>query len=620
MRCFARSPELIFSQFAQFDIKNGVKTVNKRYNFLLIMVDQERYPSVYDNDELREWRKNSLLAQAFLRTNGLSFHNHYASATACSPSRGTLFTGHYPSLHGVSQTTGVAKDAFDDNMYWLDPNTLPTMGEYFRAAGYRTFYKGKWHVSDEDILIPGTHHALPTYDVTTGAADPDKEHLYLQANRLNPYGFDGWVGPEPHGKHPRNSGASAGSGTRGRDEVYAEETIELIEWLDRAKQHAEHESDKEPWLIVTSFINPHDIVLFGAFTADNPRFHFDADGVPHIPAPPTAEEALDTKPSCQASYRSVYPQALQPILDKDFYRRVYYSLQKQADEQMMRVLEALRKSSFYEDTIVLFVSDHGELLGAHGIHQKWYTAYEEAIHVPFVIHNPRIFPHGRDAELITSHVDILPTMLGLAGIDVEEVQHQLQWRFSEVHPFVGRDLSSFVLHDKQPEAAPVYFMTDDDVTRGLHQINFRNLSYQSVTQPNHVESVIATLRMNHNGLCTNDELTINSHQVIWKYSRYYDNPQFWTHPGVKDVVTEQMASDDETGFSRCVTRVKTEPVPDEFEMYNLTDDPLEEKNLINPKYATPEINAIRDVLDGLLREQCKAKRLSPTKGLVPGMP
>jgi arylsulfatase A-like enzyme len=49
------------------------------------------------------------------------------------------------------------------DIFWLDPNTVPTMGDYFRTAGYRSFYKGKWHISQEGILIPGTHNALPSY-------------------------------------------------------------------------------------------------------------------------------------------------------------------------------------------------------------------------------------------------------------------------------------------------------------------------------------------------------------------------------------------------------------------------------------------------------------------------
>ncbi len=168
----------------------------KKPNFLILMVDQQRYPSVYENEELRKWQRENLHTQELLKKNGFEFTKHYVGSTACSPSRTTLYTGQYPSLHGVTQTSGDAKTSFDPDMFWLDPNTVPTMGEYFRAAGYKTFWKGKWHASEEDILIPGTKNSLPSY-TSTGRADKRNVEKYLASNRLDGYGFDGWVGPEP---------------------------------------------------------------------------------------------------------------------------------------------------------------------------------------------------------------------------------------------------------------------------------------------------------------------------------------------------------------------------------------------------------------------------------------
>lgn len=137
-------------------------------NFLVLLVDEERYPPVYENAEIQHWRNQNLMTQQLLRSHALEFHRHYIGSAACCPSRATLFTGHYPSLHGVSQTNGIAKQAFDSDMFWLDPNTVPTMGDYFRAAGYQTYYKGKWHISNGDIVIPGTHTSLASYNWLTG--------------------------------------------------------------------------------------------------------------------------------------------------------------------------------------------------------------------------------------------------------------------------------------------------------------------------------------------------------------------------------------------------------------------------------------------------------------------
>lgn len=138
----------------------GLRVPDRRPNFLIIMVDEERYPPGYENEQIRAWRTTNLPARERLREHGLEFHRHYTGSTACVPARNTFYTGHYPSPHGGSQTDGAAKTATEPDIFWLDPNTVPTMGNYFRAAGYRTFYKGKWHVSGSDILIPGSKTAL----------------------------------------------------------------------------------------------------------------------------------------------------------------------------------------------------------------------------------------------------------------------------------------------------------------------------------------------------------------------------------------------------------------------------------------------------------------------------
>lgn len=78
-----------------------------------------------------------------MRRHGIEFVNHNAASTACAPSRTSIYTGQYPSLHGVAQTPGIGKSSFDQNMFWLEPNTVPTMGSWFRKAGYQTIYRGK---------------------------------------------------------------------------------------------------------------------------------------------------------------------------------------------------------------------------------------------------------------------------------------------------------------------------------------------------------------------------------------------------------------------------------------------------------------------------------------------
>ena len=603
--------------------KNTLCKGGRRPNFLILMCDEMRYPPPYETEAAQAFRRCYLRTQDALRRCGMEFHRHYAASVACVPSRASIYTGQYPSLHGTAQTTGAAKESFDPDVFWLDPNSVPTIGDYFRAAGYETYWKGKWHASDADMLIPGTHSQFTSYDPETGAPSLARERLYLNANRLERFGFSGWIGPEPHGKSPLNSGSSADPAiyeTTGRDAGFASQAKQLIEQLDECG------SDR-PWLMVASFVNPHDITLYGAIARLSGQFNFAVeDVVPRTllnppPCGPTQDEDLRTKPDCQESYRDAYREVFQPIGGLERYVRFYYQLHKNVDEQMMTVYRALLCSRFRDNTVVIFTSDHGDLLGSHGdMHQKWYTAYEEALHVPLIVSNRCLFPRPESVDALTSHVDLLPTLLGLAGLDAECLRRQLARNHSDARPLVGRNLAPLVLGDIQPcqVKGPIYFMTDDDPSRGLNQDNWTGIPYASVVQPNSLETVITPL----------------ADGKLWKYSRYFDNPQYWSTPGTpndptptpptcqgaQDVVvmppeipTPCLPGVYEESYT---VAVKTTPASDQFEMYNLTDDPLEQNNL----YGQAAYCQQQETLARLLLEQCAQKRLTPCSGTVPGQP
>src|SRR6476469_1930903 len=163
-----------------------------RPNVLVILTDQQRYPPPYESDELAEYRREHLPGVERLRQNGVSFRHHYPMSAACAPSRASLLTGQYPSLHGVTQTPGIAKHDESDDMFWLAPDTVPTLGDWFRAGGYRTFYKGKWHVSHLNLPAPDGEGQLQTL-TQDGTRIPDNIATFLKADLLEPYGFSEWV-------------------------------------------------------------------------------------------------------------------------------------------------------------------------------------------------------------------------------------------------------------------------------------------------------------------------------------------------------------------------------------------------------------------------------------------
>ncbi len=367
-------------------------------------------------------------------------------------------------------------------MNWLDPNSVPTLGDWFRAGGYQTHYRGKWHVSHADLVIPGTHEGLMASD-DEGKLIPDAVDAYRRADRLDPFGFSGWIGREPHGAAKSDCGTV-------RDGVFAEQVVELFDDLAQAQREG-------PWLAVASFVNPHDIAFSGFGWEQLLGFGPPDNTVPDIPEAPSQGDSFAGRPPCQEAFKALWPKMIFESAADLAYRRLYYYLQKVVDESIGRILEALQDSGMFDDTIVAFTSDHGDLIGAHGgLVQKWFNVFDEATRVPLLVSGPGIAQIDGGISTPTSHVDVIPTLLGLAGIDPEKATAGVSAHHEEVHALPGRDLS-VVLAGKASAtsaASPVYFMTEDNPSRGLNQVNILSGSpFEAVAGASNIESVVAAL-------------------------------------------------------------------------------------------------------------------------------
>lgn len=548
---------------------------------IIILTDEERTVQPHEDETLRSWRAQTLVARKWFDDNGVSFARHYTGSVACVPSRPTLFTGQYPDVHGVTQTDGIGKGATDQRMRWLRPAEVPTLGHWFRSAGYDTHYDGKWHISHADLHDPDTGERIVTNTVD-GTVLEDSVAAYLDADPLDAFGFSGWVGPEPHGGDMADSGLC-------RDPLIA---ARVSAWLeDRYRRRlAGDAAAARPFVCVASFVNPHDIVLFPAWV-NHPETSPVVDdpwGTPAVTPSPSADEDLSTKPDVHTSYRNNYPTGYGPAEivgpmysdNADAYRRLYLRLHADVDGPIDTVRTAVTNGASHgaapAGTVLVRSSDHGEMLGAHGgMHQKWFTLYDEAVRVPLSI--VRLDAQGRVStpgttidDTLTSHVDLLPTLLDAAGIDVTATAAALTERFSEVHPLPGASLWSLVDGSDDPDRT-IYLQTRDNILEGADGRTMAarimgiddppaNLMIAVAgAVPSNVEAVVGRVH---------DHDADGGAGHVWKLVRTFDDPACWTEPHVRQLAT---SGPDTVSW-------RTEVLDDQWELYDLDADPSEMDN------------------------------------------
>ncbi|WP_183504515.1 MULTISPECIES: sulfatase-like hydrolase/transferase [unclassified Mycolicibacterium] len=550
---------------------------------IIVMTDEERAPVPYESGEVLAWRNRALTGRRWFDEHGVSFSRHYTGSLACVPSRPTIFTGQYPDLHGVTQTDGIGKVFDDSRMRWLRRGEVPTLGNWFRAAGYDTHYDGKWHISHADLTDPETGGPLATND-DDGVVDPAAVQRYLDSDPLAPFGFSGWVGPEPHGAGLANSGFR-------RDPLIADR---VVAWLqDRyARRRAGDAAALRPFLLVASFVNPHDIVLFPTWAARSPLDPSPLDPPP-VPAAPTAREDLRTKPAAQIAFREAYysgygpAPAIQQVYDRGAqrYRDLYYRLHAEVDGPIDRVRRAVTEGGS-DDAVLVRTADHGDLLGAHGgLHQKWFNLYDEATRVPFVI--ARVGARATQPRLVTaptSHVDLVPTLLGAAGVDVTAVAAILSESFSEVHPLPGRDLMPIVDGAPADEDRAVYIMTRDNMLEGDTGASGLARRLKRTTNP----PAPLRIRIPAHTAANFEGLVTRVDGRLWKLVRSFDDPGTWTEPGVRHLAANGLGGE----------VYRTSPLDDQWELYDLTDDPIEAVN----RWSDPALHDLRAQLRTQLKQ------------------
>ncbi len=657
-----------------------------RPNILMILVDQLYYPSagygeagfangikqvldfVGDIDPATNpWAKH-FPGFCKLREYATVFTDHTIAESACIPSRASLMTGQYGPRTGVTQTDGLFKSGDAQNFPWLPPNGTPTAGDWFRALGYTTHYFGKWHVSeppehtlqqygfgDWELSWPEPHGAsINNLGTFRDYQFADLACAFLQARGLGvPYnralsqqGMDAPLDP----RTPRTAPFFAVCSFTNPHDIATYPT------LPRGLQPSVPGDDQAvvpPAGPGGSVPVPPQGTVSIAPTEGTFRVPLNPTGLPQAcaTASPTQDEDLLANNKPRAQYETSYKVALglaaktglsigqgmggdpQTVLqnavkatlgiaipfqlqqDPDGaatgFLQYYAYMISMVDRHILRVLEALESSGLREDTIVVFASDHGEYGAAHGMQiEKWHGAYQEVVHVPFLISCPKTQASRIDTRVVTaqtSHIDVLPTLLKLAHASDAHIERARR-ELSKTHaaaPLPGANLKPLlhnpgaaVIGPDGRERKGVLFVTDDLITEPLPRDDDPH-NVQSWEQYAVYAATVDLLRKGGSGASSLAPGAVAQPAHVralrsgpWKLVRYCDP---WSE----------------------------RPAPDQWELYNLEQDPIEDVNLLvfDGAFPTPidalpdgmtatEVTAIATALGEELRRQ-EAALLSP---------
>jgi arylsulfatase A-like enzyme len=382
----------------------------QRPNILLIVSDQERgWPDLPPG--------LGLSAHEWLRARGTGFDNYNVHTTPCSPSRSTLYTGQHTPFTGITSNVGAPP--------FPTLSKVRTLGHLLREQGYRTAYKGKWHLSE----VPSGVNVR--YGPFRGAREA-----------LEPYGFSDYS----------DNGIADGatwSGFKFDGEVAAS----ACEWLSDHGRGGD-----APWLLAVNFVNPHDIVFYDDVDHAQSRSRLDRDYLSPLAPPPTSglyrkdwdlplpkswyADDLSTKPWAQRSYVEFCAGLYGRIDPKDGsrwrrYQSYYYNCIRDVDAHTLTVLEHLQRLGLDDNTVIVYTSDHGDMLGAHGLRQKGPTMYKENVRVPLIVCHPEQ-RSGATTTALAGPVDIVPTLLGIAGVsDAQRAERYPELRGVNLLPAVA---------------------------------------------------------------------------------------------------------------------------------------------------------------------------------------
>ena len=362
----------------------------ERPNILLILTDQQRWDTIAGRSGCRTPNIDALAAQ------GVNFGRSYTPVSLCCPARAMLVSGAYSWHNGVFVQVHVPQRMH----YGMTEGTV-TYAQRLADAGYRNAYLGKWHADwTKGPLDYGYHRvsALRCDPASLARANmPPEDQLSSMpgGSRTAAERVVQWVGGgdwpvwrEIDGPHEAR-----------RPHFVAARAQAVMQELG---------AGDAPWLMEVHIVEPHDPY---APHVDFAR-RYDAD---EVPLPDNWHEVYVDKPGMSrkeaANYRDVTEEDVRQAIAH------YWAYTEELDHHVGTILEALERSGQADNTLVVFTSDHGDLLGNHGMFIKSWMPYEESHRIPMVARWPGHIPAGSEATQLVQLHDWAHTFCDVAGAE-----------------------------------------------------------------------------------------------------------------------------------------------------------------------------------------------------------
>ena len=374
-------------------------------NLLFIMTDQQRADALgfAGNNLIRTPNLDRLGEQ------GASFKNAYTQCAVCAPARAAILTGHTIENNGV-RTNSIWRDEPD-----VELMTMPTFDEILYENGYTCEYFGKWHCPEEPTKVYSEFVTLKAYrsyvEENVPYLEPGEGQLISTESRRA-------YTPNPIDKHYgmhyndvlklRNKQRFAQTELHGVSNIPPEFTSTAFvckQTIDAIKRNR-----AKPFSITASINFPHAPMIPIKEYADlyNPE---------EIPVPASIADKMDNSPYVAFNGRLNSPEYADPEKIKYMIAN-YYALVTEIDTWVGKILDTLDELGLTDNTIVIFTSDHGEMLGAHGMREK-NVFYEESARIPLIIRYPNEIKSGTVIDHPVTNLDLFSTILDYTSVGKE---------------------------------------------------------------------------------------------------------------------------------------------------------------------------------------------------------